>query len=90
MKGGFGADMNEAADAGLLGSSAHTPGALDIDAIPGVRRPPLLDKRGAMDHDVGASTSAAITVSRSHRTGSAPIAPIFWLLDDDRDMARIR
>jgi hypothetical protein len=34
--GGFRADVNEAAGAGLLGSGEHTPGTLHVDAIPGV------------------------------------------------------
>jgi hypothetical protein len=35
--GGFRPHMNEAAGAGQLGSGEHTPGALDVEAIPGVR-----------------------------------------------------
>ena len=38
-QGRFRPDVNEASGAGLLGSAEHTPGALDVDAIPGVRRP---------------------------------------------------
>jgi hypothetical protein len=42
---GFRADVNESASgAGLLGSGEYTAGALHVDAIPGVRRSPLLDE----------------------------------------------
>jgi len=53
--GGFRPHVNESPRAGLLGSAENTPGSLDVDAIPGVRRSPLLDKRGAMNHDLSAS-----------------------------------
>jgi len=54
-RGGFRADVDEAAGAGLLGSAKHTPGVLDVDPIPGVRRSPLLDEGGAVNHDLSAS-----------------------------------
>jgi hypothetical protein len=47
--------MNETAGAGLLRSPEHTPGAVHVDTIPGVRRSPLLDEGGAVNHDLGAS-----------------------------------
>lgn len=53
-QGGFGADVNETAGTGPLGSAEHMPGALHVDMIPGVRMSPLLDEGGAVDHDVGA------------------------------------
>ena len=48
-------------------SADHTRAALDVDAIPGVRRSPLLDKRGAMNHDLSASD-----IGRRHRIEIAP------------------
>ena len=50
-----------------MGSAEHTLGALDINAIPGVRRSPLLDEGGAVDHDLGAAD-----IGRGHRIEIAP------------------
>src|SRR5262245_59883203 len=47
---GFRADMDEAAYACLARSGEHARRALDIEALPGVLRSPLLDEGGAM-HD---------------------------------------
>jgi hypothetical protein len=37
-----------------VGSAEHYAGALDVDAIPGVGRFPLLNEAGAVNHDVAA------------------------------------
>ncbi len=58
--------MNRRAPA-CLGSAEHTPGALDVDAIPGVRSPPQLDEGGTMDHDLSASD-----IGSGHRIDIAP------------------
>jgi hypothetical protein len=50
-----------------LGDGEHTPGALDVDAVPGVRRPALLDESGAVNHDLGTAE-----IGRGHHFKVAP------------------